>query len=74
VSTFKWLSSGVHLLGGLGLVGEALSRGVHLLGGLGLVCQAFYGCVECAANFAQEWEEEGGEDQFGHVPTSLWLW
>ena len=36
--------------------------------------QAFYGCVECAANFAQEWEEEGGENQFGHVQTSIWLW
>jgi hypothetical protein len=36
--------------------------------------QAFYGCVECAANFNEEWSEEGGEDQFGHAATSLWLW
>jgi thiol-disulfide isomerase/thioredoxin len=36
--------------------------------------QAFYGCVECAANFNEEWEEEGGTEVTGHIGTSLWLW
>jgi len=36
--------------------------------------QNFYGCVECAANFNQEWEENDGPDQRGHIETSLWLW
>ena len=36
--------------------------------------QSFYGCVECAVNFNTEWDDERGEEMFGHVGTSLWLW
>jgi thiol-disulfide isomerase/thioredoxin len=35
---------------------------------------SFYGCVECAINFQQEWEEEDGASQYGHIQSSLWLW
>jgi len=36
--------------------------------------QNFYGCVECAAHFNEEWEDLRGEDAIGHMSTSLWLW
>lgn len=36
--------------------------------------QAFYGCIECAANFNEEWADEGGADVSGHISSSLWLW
>ena len=36
--------------------------------------QAFYGCIECAANFNEEWEDEGGASVNGHIESSLWLW
>uniref|UniRef100_A0A7S2FYC4 Sulfhydryl oxidase n=1 Tax=Octactis speculum TaxID=3111310 RepID=A0A7S2FYC4_9STRA len=34
----------------------------------------FYGCVECAANFLEEWDEYGGEENTGHVDSVIWLW
>ena len=36
--------------------------------------QSFYGCIECAANFNEEWEEYNGDGVTDHMDTVTWLW
>lgn len=83
-SSYKWCQSSVIGVGGYPcglwllfhtiLTNSDRSHAPLVLQTIKNWIENYYGCVECAANFLEEWEEYAGEDTTGHVDSVIWMW